>query len=132
MTNRRKPLHAKAYRSAFLRSRAWFARRDEWFAAQSLTTHPLTCAGCGRPASRRALELHHLDYAGVYQTEDGHLVARERHADLVPMHPYCHELLHRLIDRDAVLSRHRTRRAASEIALNALRRKLQALNGTRS
>ncbi len=132
MTNRRKPLHAKAYRSTFLRSRAWFARRDEWFAAHSLVTYPLTCAGCGRPASRRELELHHLDYAGVHQTEDGRWVARERHADLVPMHPYCHELLHRLIDRDAVLSRHRTRRAASEIALRALRHKLEALNGTAS
>lgn len=133
MTNRRKPLHAKTYRSAFLRSRAWFARRDEWFAEQqSLVLHPLACAGCGRPASKRELELHHLDYAGVHQTDDGRWIARERHADLVPMHPYCHELLHRLIDRDAVLSRHRTRRAASEIALRALRRKLQALNGTAS
>lgn len=130
MTNRRKPLHATAYRSAFLKSRAWFVRRDLWFATESSARHPLACAGCGRPATSRRLELHHLSYAGVQRMEDGRWLARERHIDLVPMHPYCHELLHRLIDRDAVLSRHRTRRAASEIALKALRRKLEPLEGS--
>lgn len=132
MTNRRKPLRAKAYRSEFLRSRAWFARRDLWYATESSVSRPLACAGCGCPATARQLELHHLTYAGVHRMEDGMWLARERHIDLVPMHPYCHELLHRLIDRDAVLSRHRTRRAASEIALKALRRKLESLEGSAS
>ena len=130
MTNHRKPLRARAYRSTFLHSREWFARRDEWFATQAMRARPFTCDGCGRPATKKQLELHHLDYAGVSQRDDGRWVALEAHGDLVPMHPYCHDLLHRLIDRDTVLSRHRTRRAASEIALQTLRRKLSPLEGT--
>lgn len=132
MSNRRTPLRANAYRSTFLRSRAWFARRDAWFAQASMTTHPLACVACGIPATKRDLELHHLDYAGVQQLEDGRWVARESDGDLIPLHPYCHELLHRLIDRDAVLSRHRTRRAASELALDALRRILTLAEGART
>jgi 5-methylcytosine-specific restriction protein A len=48
------------------------------------------------------------------------------------MHPYCHDLLHRLIDRDAVLARNRTRRAASDHALQRLRQKLRPVEGTAS
>ena len=130
MTNRRKPLHAKAYRSSFLRSSAWFARRDAWFATQAMSARPLVCAGCGRRATKKELELHHFDYSGVSQTEDGRWVALEDDRDLVPLHPYCHELLRRLIDRDAVLSRHRERRAASNFALGVLRLKVHTLEGT--
>jgi hypothetical protein len=50
--------------------------------------------------------------------------AFERHQDLVPLHPYCHDLLHRLIDRDSVLARHRSRRFASTFALERLRVRL--------
>lgn len=130
MSNRRKPLHAKAYRSSFLRSRAWFARRDAWFATLAMCARPLNCAGCGRRATKKELELHHLDYSGVGQTDDGRWVALEADRDLVPLHPYCHELLHRLIDRDPVLARHRARRAASEFALEVLRLKLNTFEGT--
>lgn len=130
MSNRRTPIHSNAYRSTFLRSRAWFARRDAWFAHAAMRTPSLACAACGIQASKRDLELHHLDYAGVQQLEDGRWVARESDDDLMPLHPYCHELLHRLIDRDAVLSRHRTRRVASELALGALRRTLTHAEGT--
>lgn len=129
MSNSRTPLHASAYRSRFLRSRAWFARRDAWFAHATTEPLPLTCVACGIPATKRDLELHHLDYAGVQQFGDGSWVARESDGDLIPLHPYCHELLHRLIDRDAVLSRHRTRRVASELALDALRRTLTHAEG---
>lgn len=130
MTNQRKPLRAQAYRSTFLVSRAWFARRDEWFATQAACAQPLICSGCGRPATKKQLELHHVDYAGVSRRDDGRWVALEAHGDLVSMHPYCHDLLHRLIDRDTVLSRHRTRRAASEFALQVLRQKLSQREGT--
>ena len=41
-----------------------------------------------------------------------------------------HDLLHRLIDRDAVLSRNRTRRTASHLALARLRQKLQPDSGS--
>lgn len=129
MSNRRTPRHADAYRSTFLRSPGWFARRDAWFAHASTTPDPLACAACGIQANKRDLELHHLDYAGVQRLEDGRWVAREPDGDLIPLHPYCHELLHRLIDRDAVLSRHRTRRVASELALDALRRTLTHAKG---
>lgn len=129
MSNRRTQLHANAYRTTFLRSRAWFTRRDAWFAHAAMRMPPLACAACGIQASKRDLELHHLDYAGVQQLEGGRWLARESDRDLIPLHPCCHELLHRLIDRDAVLSRHRTRRAASELALDALRRTLTHAEG---
>jgi 5-methylcytosine-specific restriction protein A len=128
VSNRRKPPLINLYRSEFLRSRAWFARRDRWFGEQSARGIPLTCTGCGRSASKRELELHHLDYAGVI-VQQGRWKAAEPHNDLVPMHPYCHDLLHRLIDRDAVLSANRSRRAASQFALERLRRKFQPIEG---
>jgi hypothetical protein len=111
------------YRSEFLHSRAWFARRDRWFTEQSAHAGAVVCAACGQPGTRDTLELHHLDYAGVV-TRDGRWCALEAHEDLVALHPYCHDLLHRLIDRDTVLSRHRTRRDATRIALDRLRTKL--------
>lgn len=123
MSNRRRPERINLYRTEYLRSRAWFARRDQWFRDHSISKLPLACAACGRVATKRHLELHHLDYSGMH-VRDGVWYALEDHTDLVPMHPYCHELLHRLIDSDVVLSHHRTRRDASEIALDRLRDKL--------
>ena len=89
----------------------------------------LACAGCGWPATREQLELHHLDYRGVRFVQ-GSWRAFERHDDLMPLHPYCHGLLHQLIDRDRVLSHHRARRTASVIALHALRRQLEDFRET--
>lgn len=125
MSNRRRPGLMNLYRSEFLRSKAWFARRDRWFTDQTAIGDPLACAGCGRAALKGELELHHVDYARV-QLEDGRWRARERHDDLVAMHSYCHDLLHRLIDRDVVLSQHRTRRDATHLALAHLNRTLAA------
>ncbi len=113
------------YRSEFLRSTVWFARRDRWFTEQAaIGGGEYRCAACGRAASKRQLELHHLDYSGVVM-EEGQWRALEAHDDLVPMHPYCHDLLHRLIDRDEVLSHHRTRRDATRHALTKLQRTLR-------
>ena len=126
MSNGRRPGFFNLYRGEFLRSRIWFARRDRWFAEERAVGRPLECAGCGQPAEKTQLELHHLDYTGLV-LEQGRWTAREAHDDLVPMHPYCHDLLHRLIDRDAVLARNRTRRAASHQALQRLRLKLTPL-----
>lgn len=131
MSNRRKPPLVNMYRSEFLHSRIWFARRDRWFTEQAGRGIPLACAGCGQAATKKQLELHHHDYTGVV-LQEGRWKALEKHDDLVPMHPYCHDLLHRLIDRDEVLSRHRTRRAASDHALDQLRRKLHPVEGTAS
>ena len=48
----------------------------------------------------------------------------QRHGDLAALHPYCHELLHRLLERDTVLAKHRDRRTASLAAIERLRTKL--------
>lgn len=125
MSNQRRPAPGNQYRTGFLTSRAWFARRDRWFRDHTTTGQPLTCQGCGDEETPRHLELHHLTYDGVTQAPDGRWAAWERHGDLLPLHPACHEELHRLIDRDVVLSRHRTREDATWIALDALRPTLQ-------
>lgn len=123
MSNRRKSGFHNAYRAEFLRSPAWHARRDRWFSHRARHGAPLVCLGCGRTATARELELHHLAYTGVIH-RDGKWIATEQDRDLVPLHPYCHELLHRLLDRDAVLSKHRDRTQASVSALVRLRRAL--------
>ena len=129
MSNRRKPGAHNVYRSEFLSSPAWLARRARWFRKQVRLGRPLVCAGCGRPALQEHLELHHLDYSGV-RFVDGTWRAFERHVDLLPLHPYCHGLLHQLIEHDRVLAYHRARRVASAIALSILRRKLTGLQET--
>ncbi|CDJ99838.1 MULTISPECIES: HNH endonuclease signature motif containing protein [Micrococcales] len=131
MSNHRKPPIMNLYRSGFLRSPAWFARRDRWFTQQAALGWPLVCAACGRPASKRQLQLHHLDYTGVTIIQ-GRYKALEAHEDLIPLHAYCHDLLHRLIDRDVVLSRNRTRRDATRLALERLRPALQSPDGSPS
>jgi 5-methylcytosine-specific restriction protein A len=120
MSNRRRPTPGNPYRSGFLKSAAWFARRDRWFRHRAATGMPISCALCGVAGDRRSLELHHVDYAGVVRTTRGWR-SLERDGDLMPLHPACHELLHQLIDRDTVLSRQRSRRDATEIALALLR-----------
>lgn len=123
MSNRRKSGFRNAYRAEFLRSSVWHARRDQWFAHHARRGAPLACAGCGRDAKPSDVELHHLAYTGVIR-RNGRWIAAERDQDLIPLHPYCHELLHRLMDRDAVLAKHRDRTRASISALVRLRRAL--------
>lgn len=122
MSNQRRTGLKNLYRQEFLRSPAWFARRDQWFhrhARAGLTP----CAACRIRDTKEHLELHHRDYHGV-QIIRGTWQAREDDADLIALHPYCHELLHRLIDRDEVLARYRTRQQASDHALAALQLRL--------
>lgn len=128
MSNRRRTVRRNAYRRDFLRSPAWHARRDRWFTHQARLYRALACAACDTPGSKENLELHHLDYRGVTR-RDGRWIAFEKHDDLIPLHPYCHELLHRLLDRDAVLAKARSRRTASHIALSRLRAKLTRREG---
>lgn len=123
MSNRRRSAVANGYRAGFLRSPAWFARRDRWFRQHAAAV----CALCGGVGDKRTLELHHLDYAGVEQTARGWRSA-EPDDDLVPLHRVCHEVLHQLIDRDTVLSRQRTRRDATAVALSLLRRAMTEEN----
>jgi hypothetical protein len=123
MSNRRYHHIFNLYRTQYLRSPVWFARRDRWFHTHAPHGEPLPCAGCGQPAGKAQLELHHAQYRDVHIAH-GTLVAREKDEDLIPMHPYCHELLHRLIDRDPVLSRHRSRADATRTGLARLRQAL--------
>lgn len=120
MSNHRKP-HTGRYHSGYLRSPAWFARRTRWFTAHLDNNGEVGCAACGTTAVPRQLELHHADYTGV-TTRGGRWIAAEADEDLVPLHPRRHELLHRLLDRDPILARHRTRRDATRQALHALAR----------
>ena len=122
MSNRRRTGLKNLYRDEFLRSRAWFARRERWFRAHT-RTGIVPCAACGAPGTRAELELHHLDYRGV-RIIRGEWQAWEDDRDLIALHPYCHDLLHRLIDRDIILATHRTRRQASAHALHVLQAKL--------
>lgn len=126
MSNRRRG--SRRYQSGYLRSVAWFRRRDAWFLEETKRRGCLVCAGCDRLDVKGRLELHHSSYDGVLEDARGVWVARERHEDLVSMHPSCHELLHRLIDRDKVLSKHRSRGDATRVGLERLR---SALKGTR-
>lgn len=125
MSNRRRTGLKNLYRDEFLHSRAWFDRRERWFRDHA-KAKTVPCAACGRAGSKRELELHHLDYRGV-RIIRGEWQAWEDDDDLVAMHPYCHELLHRLIDRDIILAKHRTRRQASAHALQMLQMKLHAV-----
>ena len=128
MSNRRRPSRGNTYRTGYLVSPQWFGRRDRWFRDEHRTAGGWTCAGCTRSADRRELELHHLSYAGVKRTPSGWSAA-EAHEDLWSMHPACHELLHRIIDRDTLLARHRTKRQASLSALQIVRRKHNVFGG---
>ncbi|WP_439593808.1 hypothetical protein [Microbacterium sp.] len=123
MSNCRK-IRDRGYRTGYLRSPAWFARRDRWFTRQVRSGEALRCQACSILDAKDMLELHHADYTGVHRTPDGHWVAHEPHDHLIPLHPYCHDLLHRLLERDQVLAHHRTRRDATHLALEHLRRKL--------
>ena len=125
MSNRRRTNIGNDYRQGFLRSPVWFARRDRWFREELSAEGVLKCAACHGEATKRKLELHHLDYSGVLRWGRG-WQANESHADLISLHPGCHELLHRIIDRDPVYAKLRSRRAASIAALQALTRLINA------
>lgn len=123
MSNRRRPARTNQYRSGYLRSRAWFARRRRWFDDEEARNGETRCAVCDANGSKRTLELHHLDYEGVHET-DGVWAAGEAHQDLVAAHPRCHEWIHRLLDRDDVLASLLSRRAANVQAISRLQAKL--------
>lgn len=88
MSNRRRPTWMNQYRTRYLHSVAWHARRDRWF-----------------------------------ETETG-WAAHEKHADLIALHPRCHEAVHLLIDRDRALAGLVSRRTASLNAIARLRTRI--------
>ncbi|MCY1718662.1 hypothetical protein OVA26_17130 [Microbacterium sp. SL62] len=125
MSNARKPARkARIYRDGYLRSRVWFARREQWITSELTRAGRLECAVCEGPVARDHVELHHLSYAGV-TAGDGGWVALEQHDDLVACHRRCHEWLHRLLDSDTALRRMPDRRKASRAAIARLRARLR-------
>ena len=129
-SNGRKPAGGNSYRGGYLRSVAWFRRRDAWFAEQEVRTGQLRCILCWQTATRRELQLHHLDYARV--TRHGlRWVSGEEHEDLCAMHPGCHDLVHRILDADPVLRWHRTRPIATLHAIRIARTRLLAADRAR-
>ncbi len=125
MSNARKLPVGNRYRTGYLRSVPWFRRRDQWFTEQVDRTAQLRCVVCRLPASRRQLELHHLDYARVART--GNLWASgEVHEDLCAMHSACHDLVHRVLETDPVLRAHYTRPIAAVHTIRITRTRLTA------
>lgn len=123
MSNARKPGPRSRYRTGYLRSVPWFRRRDRWFTQQAARTGQLRCFVCWQPATRRQLELHHLNYGHVTRLGP-RWIAGEAHEELCAMHPPCHELVHRILDTDPVLRRHRTRPVATVQAIRIARTRL--------
>jgi 5-methylcytosine-specific restriction protein A len=130
VSNARKPGTGIPYRVGYLRSVAWFRRRDRWFAEQVTRTGALRCVVCWQIASSRVLELHHLDYSHVARV-GLRWAAGEQHEHLCAMHSECHELVHRILDTDPVLRRHRTRPVATIQAIGIARTRLAAADRPR-
>jgi len=123
VSNGRRSGRANTYRTGYLKSVAWFRRRNEWFDMELSLKGTLQCEVCEHRYKRAELQLHHLDYRGAQRTE-GAWIAAENHDELIALDAACHEALHRLIDRDLVLRWHRARPAATALAITALQRRL--------
>lgn len=111
------------YTQGYLKSVAWFRRRDEWFAKEIEERGGIYCAACTRELSRRKCELHHMSYDGVVKTRTG-WSANEAHEDLIAMHVRCHEWLHQLLDRDPAFRYAKSRAVATRLVLARLKAKL--------
>lgn len=123
MSNARKSPVGNRYRNGYLRSVVWFRRRDQWFTEQKTRTYALRCIVCGGAATRRQLQLHHLDYTRVGYTVRT-WIAGEIHEDLCAMHPTCHNLVHHVLDHDPVLRGHRARPIATVHAIRIARTRI--------
>lgn len=124
MSNARRPAAGNSYRDGYLRSAAWFARRDRWFREEQARHGDIRCIITGATGTKNTLQLHHLDYTGVGQVA-GEWVAGEDHDDLVAVRPDAHEALHTLLDNNSVLRKQRTRKNANVEAIATLRRRIK-------
>jgi len=119
----------RSYVTGYLKSIPWFRRRDRWFEEETARAGVVRCTICSRRGTKRTLELHHLDYAGVTHTDAGGWIAGEEHEDLVAAHPRCHEWIHTILDRDPAASSAVDRRRANERVIARLRAKFAAQIG---
>lgn len=75
---------------AYITSREWFARREQWARDEAAAGRALVCWGCGRAWSFRRDHLHHATYDRL---------GAEAHEDLWPLCPADHRELHAVLDR---------------------------------
>lgn len=87
----------RQYQRGYLRSAAWFRRRDRWFDEVEERGLVAVCQVCG---SQGALDLHHVSYDGVSRNDEtGQWQASEGHEDLMPLCREHHQALHDEFDR---------------------------------
>ena len=87
----------RQYQRGYLRSAAWFRRRDRWFAKVEDRGLVAVCQVCGAPGS---LDLHHVSYDGVRRDDEtGTWRAGEKHEDLMPLCREHHQAVHDEFDR---------------------------------
>lgn len=84
------------YRSGYLKSSAWFARRHRFLQSKAV----IRCECLGEELTERNAHVHHVAYEGVEQLPDGMWQACEADEDLMVLCAWCHEKVHELMDRD--------------------------------
>lgn len=112
------------YIAGYLRSGAWRARRRRYFVDRRAAEGAVTCPGCDDPLADRTADVHHLSYDGVVKREDGVWVSGEKDEDLLAMCRWCHERVHKLLDRDRGWSS-RDRRDATWAVIRVIHQQLQ-------
>src|SRR3954471_20643956 len=86
---RRRGARGAAY-DAYLASKAWKAKRQQWYAAWlTAAGTPPVCAACGSRWTLKTGHLHHLTYMRL---------GREEPEDLVPLCARHHRQLHAIFD----------------------------------
>lgn len=107
------------YRSGYLRSPAWWARRQRFLQGRA----EIRCECLGESLTERTAHVHHVSYAGVRQRSDGSWVAEESDEDLMVLCAWCHERVHQLMDRDRGWSSS-GRRAATVAIIRTIQRRV--------
>lgn len=119
---RKRGAKALAYRSGYLGSEAWAARRRAYYGGVWSRGFVAMCQVCGKTgADGVSLHLHHLSYEGVRRGADGVWVAGEKDEDLLPLCETDHESLHKILDDFSSGYRGWSRRAASLRIVQQLR-----------
>ncbi|WP_141823114.1 HNH endonuclease signature motif containing protein [Humibacillus xanthopallidus] len=109
--HRRRGARAAAY-DAYLASRTWKAKRQQWYAAWlTAAGTPPVCAACGSRWTLKTGHLHHLTYMRL---------GREEPEDLVPLCARHHRQLHAIFDTSP--SWRRLGRAAASAGIIAVLR----------
>lgn len=109
----------RGYRSGYLKSGAWYARRRRFLAS----LESIRCECLGEELSERDAHVHHVTYDGVVRGEDGTWQAREADEDLMVLCSWCHERVHELMDQDPGWAG-ATRREATIAVIRTIQRRV--------